>query len=147
MTDNLTLRFKKLHPDAKLPGYATYGSAGMDLYSVINHTLQPDERKTIPTGWSTEIPIGYEMQIRPKSGIAAKHGVTVLNTPGTVDSDYRGEIGVILQNHSKTPYEIKTGEKIAQAVIKKVEIVDIIEATELSDTDRGEGGFGSTGNC
>ena len=136
---------KILHPDAKLPNYAHIGDAGMDIYSIVDYILQPTEAKLIGTGISVELPYGYEMQIRPKSGIAAKSGVTVLNTPGTIDAGYRGEVGVILINHSKKPYEIKKGEKIAQAVFKKFEIAELEVVEELSDTSRGEGGFGSTG--
>ena len=137
--------FKKINQDAIIPNYAHEKDAGMDLYSVVDYMLQPGEHKVISTGLSVEIPNGYEMQVRPKSGIAAKYAVTVLNTPGTVDAPYRGEVGVIMINHSKVPYEIKKGEKIAQAVFNQIAYAKIELVDELSDTSRGEGGFGSTG--
>lgn len=139
------INFKKLHENAKIPSYAHEGDAGMDLFSCVNAVLNPLERKLIGTGLSVEIPQGYEMQVRPKSGLALNHGITVLNTPGTIDAGYRGEIGVILFNASNAPYSVKEGEKIAQAVIKKIEYAEINIAAELSDSKRGKGGFGSTG--
>ncbi len=118
----------------------------MDLYSTINHILQPGARAFIPTGLKMAIPHDYEGQVRPKSGLALKHGITVLNTPGTVDAPYRGEVGVILINlDPKTPYEIKKGEKVAQMVFNKVEHTVFSEANELAATTGGEGGYGSTG--
>jgi dUTP pyrophosphatase len=142
----LEIAVQKLHADVKMPAYAHEGDAGLDLYSTINHTLQPGERVLIPTGLKMAIPHGYEGQVRPKSGLALKHGLTVLNTPGTVDAPYRGEVGVILINlDPKTPYEVKKGEKVAQMVFNKVEYATFTEASDLTATTRGEGGFGSTG--
>lgn len=130
-----------------LPAYETEASAGMDLRANISEsiTLQPLERTVVKTGLFAEIPLGYEAQIRPRSGLAAKKGITVLNAPGTVDSDYRGEIGVILVNLSKEAYTIENGERVAQLVIAKHERVEWLESTVLSETFRGDGGFGSTG--
>ena len=145
MTENLTLKIKRLHEKAKVPFYAKPGDAGMDLCSVENYLINPNERILVATGWAVEVPFGYEMQIRPRSGLALKEGITVLNTPGTIDAGYRNEVGVILQNHSNKPYQVKEGDRIAQAVIKKVERVSIIEVDKLSSTERGLGGFGSTG--
>ncbi|MDO8806589.1 MAG: dUTP diphosphatase [Elusimicrobiota bacterium] len=142
----LEIAVQKLHADVKMPAYAHEGDAGLDLFSTINHTLQPGERVLIPTGLKMAIPHGYEGQVRPKSGLALKHGLTVLNTPGTVDAPYRGEVGVILINlDPKTPYEIKKGEKVAQMVFNKIEYATFTEAADLTVTTRGEGGFGSTG--
>jgi dUTP pyrophosphatase len=117
----------------------------MDLYSAIDDVIKPHEIKLIPTGIKVAVPIGYEAQVRPKSGIALKNGVTVLNTPGTVDAGYRGEVGVILINFGKENFEIKKNMKIAQMVIAKVEHAKINEVKELDITARGAGGFGSTG--
>ncbi len=142
----LEIAVQKLHADVKMPAYAHEGDAGLDLYSTINHTLQPGERVLIPTGLKMAIPHGYEGQVRPKSGLALKHGLTVLNTPGTVDAPYRGEVGVILINlDPKTPYEIKKGEKVAQMVFAKVKHAEFLETAGLTATTRGEGGYGSTG--
>lgn len=129
-----------------IPQKATTGSAGIDLCSSTGATLEPGEWKVIPTGLYMEIPKGYEGQIRPRSGLAAKRGVTVLNSPGTIDSDYRGEIGVILINHSKySSFEISAGDRIAQMVFAKCEDIEFIESETFESTDRGEGGFGHTG--
>lgn len=130
-----------------LPHYETGASAGMDLRANISEsvTLEPLERVIIKTGLFIELPVGFEAQVRPRSGLAAKKGIAVLNAPGTVDADYRGEIGVILVNLSNSPYEIQDGERIAQLVIAKHERADWISVEELSSTFRGEGGFGSTG--
>ncbi|MBQ2423861.1 MAG: dUTP diphosphatase [Alistipes sp.] len=132
---------------AALPEYATPLSAGMDLRAAIEQsiTLAPLERAMVPTGLYVELPAGYEMQVRPRSGLAAKHGITVLNSPGTIDADYRGEIKVILVNLSNTPFEIVPGERIAQAVVAKHERVEWQQVEELSSSERGAGGFGSTG--
>ncbi|MEM6866663.1 MAG: dUTP diphosphatase [Bacteroidota bacterium] len=132
------------HP---LPHYETMASAGMDLRANLHGpiTLKPLERKIIPTGIFMELPIGFEAQVRPRSGLAAKKGVTVLNAPGTIDADYRGEVGVILINLSKEDFIIKDGERIAQMVIAKHERTEWQEVEELTKTDRGSGGFGSTG--
>ena len=129
------------------PSYETLASAGMDLRANILEpiTLKPLQRAIIKTGLFIELPVGYEAQVRPRSGLAAKKGVTVLNAPGTVDADYRGEIGVILVNLSEEDFTVENGERIAQLVIAKHERTEWIEVTELSETARGEGGFGSTG--
>ena len=130
-----------------LPHYETIASAGLDLRANITEAiqLQPLERTIVKTGLFIELPIGFEAQVRPRSGLAAKNGVTVLNAPGTVDADYRGEIGVILVNLSNTLFTIQNGERIAQLVIAKHERAEWLEVETLSETSRGEGGFGSTG--
>lgn len=129
------------------PAYATGLSAGMDLKANIETPVELDslERAMIPTGLFIELPDGYEAQIRPRSGLAAKHGVTVCNSPGTIDADYRGEIKVVLVNLSKDKFVIHPGERIAQMVIAKYETITWVEVAELGDTERGTGGFGSTG--
>lgn len=130
-----------------LPHYETSASAGMDLRANISETvtLQPLGRAIIKTGLFIALPVGFEAQVRPRSGLAAKKGITVLNSPGTIDADYRGEIGVILVNLSNEEFAIENGERIAQLVIAKHERADWVEVKELSETSRGEGGFGSTG--
>ncbi|GAA4279475.1 dUTP diphosphatase [Aquimarina mytili] len=130
-----------------LPHYETIASAGMDLRANISDpiTLKPLERTIIKTGLFIELPVGYEAQVRPRSGLAAKKGITVLNAPGTIDADYRGEVGVILVNLSNEDFVIENGERVAQMVIAKHERAEWIEVAELSETSRGEGGFGSTG--
>ncbi len=130
-----------------LPHYATAASAGMDLRAFIEKpiVLKPLERCIVKTGLFMELPVGYEAQVRPRSGLAAKHGITVLNAPGTIDADYRGEIGVILVNLSNDEFTIENGERVAQLVIAKHEQVVWKEVEGLSDSDRGQGGFGSTG--
>ena len=132
------------HP---LPNYETNASAGMDLRANLTEsiTLKPLERTLVITGLYIELPIGYEAQVRPRSGLAFKKGITVLNSPGTVDADYRGEIGVILVNLSNEDFVIENGERIAQLIIAKHERAEWIEVQKLSETSRGEGGFGSTG--
>ena len=129
------------------PQKATLGSAGFDLVAAIPNkiSLKPNETFLIPCGFSLELPEGFEAQVRPRSGIALKNQVTVLNSPGTIDSDYRGEIGVILINHSKKNFDIQRGMRIAQIVFHKLPEIEIIESETLSRTDRDEGGFGSTG--
>ena len=130
-----------------LPHYETIASAGMDLRAHLENdiVLPPMERVIIPTGLFMELPVGYEAQVRPRSGLAAKHGLTVLNSPGTVDADYRGEIGVILINLSKEDFVINDGDRIAQLVIAKYEQIKWKKVTTLDETERGDGGFGSTG--
>lgn len=130
-----------------MPHYETLASAGMDLRANITKpiTLKSLERAIVPTGIFIELPVGYEAQVRPRSGLAAKKGITVLNAPGTVDADYRGEVGVILVNLSKEDFTIENGERIAQMVIAKHERAEWIQVDSLSETDRGAGGFGSTG--
>ena len=131
----------------QLPAYATPQSAGMDLRANIEDpiTLRPLERRIVPTGLYIALPEGYEAQVRPRSGLALKHGITVLNSPGTIDSDYRGEIGVLLINLSDTPFVINAGERIAQMVVARHEQAELIEVEELDDTERGAGGYGHTG--
>ena len=130
-----------------LPTYATEQSAGMDLTAALEEAIEIDsgERMLIPTGLSIALPAGYEAQVRPRSGLALKHGVTVLNTPGTIDADYRGEIGVILINHGTEPFTVERGMRIAQMVIAKHETVAWEVSDALDETQRGSGGFGSTG--
>ena len=140
------VKFKKLNKDAIIPNYAHPGDAGLDLYSIQDDIIEPLTWKLIPTGLACILPEGTEGQVRSKSGIALKNGVFVLNTPGTVDENYRGEIGVILYNlNTKEPFVIKKGQKIAQYVINSIEYVDTLEVEELDETNRGKGGFGSTG--
>ena len=131
----------------ELPAYSTPLSAGMDLRADIDEpiTLGSLEKAMLPTGLHIELPDGYEAQVRPRSGLAAKHGITVLNSPGTIDADYRGEIKVILVNLSKEPFVINRGERIAQMVIARYEKIEWEQVCELSESERGEGGFGSTG--
>jgi len=133
--------------DLPTPKYATEGSAGMDLYADVREplVLAAGKRLIVPTGISIELPLHYEAQIRPRSGLAAKNGVTVLNTPGTIDSDYRGEIKVILANFSDEDFVIERGMRIAQMVIAQVTMATLVEAELLTETERGAGGFGSTG--
>ena len=129
------------------PSLATNGSAGADLRANLNDkvVLKPMERKLIPTGLKMEIPLGYEVQIRPRSGLAYKNGITVLNSPGTIDSDYRGDIGVLLINLSNEEFIISPGDRIAQMIVAKHELPNFIENKDLNDSRRGSGGFGSTG--
>lgn len=131
----------------QLPAYATPQSAGMDLRANLGEpiTLHPMERRLIPTGLHIALPEGYEAQVRPRSGLALKHGLTVLNTPGTIDADYRGEIGVVLINLSQEDFVINDGERIAQMVIARHEQGDLVVVEELDQTERGEGGYGHTG--
>jgi dUTP pyrophosphatase len=138
------IKFQKLHPDAQVPSYAHLGDAGADVFSVAEVTLQPSARAAIPTGLAVDIPIGYEIQVRPKSGLALKHGIAVLNAPGTIDAGYRGEIQVIVINLGTESYTFVKGQKIAQLVLKPVFQANYVEG-ELGTSDRGIGGFGSTG--
>lgn len=130
-----------------LPAYATPGSSGMDVRASLEHplTLQPLERALVPTGIFIEIPHGYEVQVRPRSGLAIKQGITCLNTPGTIDADYRGEIKIILINLSQEPQVIQPGDRVAQLVLQKVEQIQWIPAEQLEETTRSAGGFGHTG--
>lgn len=144
------LLFVRDHPDAKIPVRATDGAAGADLHAVIPDykdvlTLYPGSRLLISTGLRVAIPEGWEMQIRPRSGLAVKYGITVLNSPGTIDSDYRGVVGVCLIHLGQHPFEIRTGDRIAQMVIAEVPAYSASEVESLDDTARGAGGFGSTG--
>lgn len=133
--------------DLKLPSYMTKGAAGMDLYANVTEDtlIKPGDIKLVPTGIKISIPEGYEAQIRPRSGLALKYGISMVNAPGTIDSDYRGEINVILINFGKEDFIVKRGERIAQMVINKVEVVDFTETDALDETERGAGGFGHTG--
>lgn len=141
----MTVEFKKLQADAFLPAYAHPGDAGMDLRSVESLVVPAGERRLVRTGLAMALPMGYEAQVRPRSGLALKHGITVLNSPGTIDAGYRGEVGVILLNTGKEDFQIGVGDKIAQLVIAPVTIAEICEVGELDDSERGAGGFGSTG--
>lgn len=141
----IKIKVLKLNEDAKIPSYVHEGDSGMDLYAISEYILRPGERCLIGTGLKFEIPEGYEAQIRSKSGLALKYGICVLNSPGTIDSNYRGEIKVILINHGKEDYKIEKGSKIAQIVFQKIERVNIEEVNEVNNTSRGNGGFGSTG--
>jgi dUTP pyrophosphatase len=135
---------KSPHP---LPAYETEHSAGMDLRAFTGGpvTLKPLERKLIPTGLFMELPVGFEAQVRPRSGLAVKHGITVLNSPGTIDSDYRGEVGVILINLSDTEFTVNDGDRIAQMIISHHEKAELTETEEINNTNRGAGGFGHSG--
>lgn len=130
-----------------LPAYATKQSVGLDLRADIDEDviLQPLQRQLIPTGLHIALPEGYEAQVRPRSGLALKHGVTVLNTPGTIDADYRGEIGVVLVNLSQDPFTVHPGERVAQLVVARYEQADLVSVDVLDETERGEGGYGHTG--
>lgn len=128
-----------------LPAYATAGAAGMDVVAAESLVLDPGERRAIATGFAIAIPEGYEVQVRPRSGLALKHGITCLNTPGTIDSDYRGEVKVILANLGDAPFPVARGDRIAQLVPAPVQRAQIIEVAALDETARGAGGFGSTG--
>ena len=141
----MKLKFKKLQDDVTIPEYKTVGSAGMDITSNEDVTLMPGQFKIVKTGLACAVEEGYEVQVRPRSGMACKHGITVINTPGTIDSDYRGEIGVGLINLSQGQFDIKKGDRIAQLVVNKIEQPEIEIVEELDETDRGSGGFGSTG--
>jgi dUTP pyrophosphatase len=146
--NKMQINVKRLHSlDLPLPAYMTGGASGMDLYAAIDEdiTIAPLERVLIPTGIAVAIPQGYEAQIRPRSGLALKYGLTVLNTPGTIDSDYRGEIKLIVINLGKEPYKIQRGERMAQMIFARVEIIEFAEVTELTDSVRAEKGFGHTG--
>ena len=142
----ITVKVKKLSADAQIPKAANPGDVAYDLYSTIDYNLEPGSRHPIPTGIAVEIPKGYEGQVRPRSGLGLKYGLTVINTPGTIDSGYRGEVHVTLLNLGTEPFQVKKGMRIAQLAIRPVPRVEFIEVEELSDTERGEGGFGSTGH-
>jgi dUTP pyrophosphatase len=141
----MILKVKKLAADALLPRYAHPGDAGLDLFASEQAELAPGQTRLVRTGISIELPEHTEAQVRPRSGLALKHAITVLNSPGTVDAGYRGEVGVILINHGHERFVVEKGMKIAQMLIKPVITVDVQEADELSATRRGDGGFGSTG--
>jgi dUTP pyrophosphatase len=145
----VTIKLKRLPHGSGLPmpAYQSEHAAGADVHAAVESpvTLQPGRRELVPTGFAYEIPPGHEMQVRPRSGLALKHGVTVLNTPGTIDADYRGELKILLINHGDEPFEIHRGERIAQIIIAPVSTAQFTEAEELGETSRGTGGFGSTG--
>ncbi|HKY62599.1 MAG TPA: dUTP diphosphatase [bacterium] len=147
--NRLKIRLKRVGqaPGFAVPAYMSAGAAGMDLCAALEkpRVLQPMERALIPCGFSMELPEGHEAQIRPRSGLAIRHGITCLNSPGTIDHDYRGEVQVVLINLGQEPFEIKAGERIAQMVIHEVERAEIEIVSELSSSERGLGGFGSTG--
>ncbi|RMF06540.1 dUTP diphosphatase [Candidatus Woesearchaeota archaeon] len=141
----LKVKVQKIRPDAIVPYYAHKGDSGVDLFANETKEIKPGERTLISTGIKIAVPEGYEAQVRPKSGLALKHGITVLNTPGTVDSGYRGEVGVIVINLGNEKYLVEKGKKIAQMVFQKVEEAELEEVEALDETSRNEGGFGSTG--
>jgi len=146
----LAIRIARVNPgaaDIPLPHYATQDSAGMDIHAAVAEDIAilPGAAALIPSGFSIEVPSGYEAQVRPRSGLALKHGVTVLNAPGTIDADYRGEVGVILINHGKQAFTVRRGDRIAQLVVAAHERVAWVESESLDATARGEGGFGHTG--
>ncbi len=141
----MTLSFKRIRPAAKLPSYAHASDAGMDVQSAEDLVIPAKSRALVPTGLVANIPPGYEIQVRPRSGLAFKRGVTVLNAPGTIDAGYRGEIGVLLVNLGDDDFEIRAGDRIAQLVVAPVLQVEVVEAAAVDETDRGGGGFGSTG--
>lgn len=141
----MQLKIKRLDAHARLPEYAHPGDAGLDLFAIESHSLKPGEAQLVKTGIALELPDGYEAQVRPRSGLALKHSITVLNSPGTVDAGYRGEVGVVLINHGRETFEVTFGMKIAQMVINQIVQADILEVDALSESARGEGGYGSTG--
>ena len=141
----MTVKFRKSDPEAILPSYAHPGDAGMDVRSVEEFTIEPGGRRLVRTGLVMMLPPGYEAQVRPRSGLALKNGVTVLNAPGTIDEGYRGEVGVILANLGQEPFRVEKGAKIAQIVVAPCTRAEIVEADEVDDTARGAAGFGSTG--
>jgi dUTP pyrophosphatase len=150
MNESVEIKIKRLSSEFKdipLPSYATAGSAGMDVRAAVEKELiiEPNSIVMVPTNLSVEIPVGYEIQVRPRSGLAANHGIGILNSPGTIDSDYRGEIKIIMINLSKEKFVIKPGDRIAQLVVSKVYTADLVESDGLNHSQRGKGGFGHTG--
>ena len=141
----MTVKFRRIDSSAMLPSYAHPGDAGMDIRSIEELTIVPGGRSLVRTGLVMMLPPGYEAQVRPRSGLALKNGVTVLNSPGTIDEGYRGEVGVILANFGSQPFRVEKGSKIAQIVIAPCTRAEIEETSETDATERGEGGFGSTG--
>lgn len=143
----MKVRIKRIGTQSGLPNYETLGSAGMDLSASLKETvvLEPGERQLIPTGIAIQLPQGYEAQVRPRSGLAVKYGIGMVNSIGTIDSDYRGEIKVPLINHGSEPFVIQPGDRIAQLIVARYERVEWEQVLELDDTERGEGGFGHTG--
>lgn len=150
MNDSVNIKFKKLNKNLAnipLPSYSTSGSAGMDICAGIEEPIiiKSGEVELVPTNLSVEIPVGFEIQVRPRSGLAVKHSIGILNSPGTIDSDYRGEVKIILINFGKKDFVIKPGERIAQLIISRVYTAKLTEVEELNNTSRGDGGFGHTG--
>lgn len=148
MYEPIPMKMIRLDKELPLPAYAFDSDAGLDIYSAESGMLTPGERKPFPTGLKIAIPIGYEVQVRPRSGLAFKHGISIVNAPGTIDAGFRGEIKVILINHGKESYEVKRGDRIAQLVLKRVERAQIQEVEDFDHMDvskRGEGGYGHTG--
>ncbi len=149
ISNRIPVKIKRLedHTDLPLPSYGSEGSSGMDIRASVRETvlLEPGEIRLIPTGLAVSIPRGYEGQIRPRSGLALKHGIGMVNSPGTIDSDYRGEIGIIVINWGQRPFSIRRGDRIAQLIITRVYPVHIIEVDDLDSTPRGDGGFGHSG--
>jgi dUTP pyrophosphatase len=147
--DHVTLRVKRLggNQDIALPSYETNGASALDLRAAVDRelTLHPGEIRLVPTGVAISLPTGYEAQIRPRSGLALKHGVGMVNSPGTIDSDYRGEIGLVLINWGKAPFVIKRGDRIAQMVVTRVSRAEVLEVDRLETSARGKGGFGHSG--
>ncbi|MGE0703505.1 MAG: dUTP diphosphatase [Vicinamibacterales bacterium] len=141
----LTVKVKRLLSEAQLPSYARPGDAGLDLFAAEHCTIEPGSARLIRTGIAIELPSGTEAQVRPRSGLALRHQITVLNTPGTIDEGYRGEVGVILINHGRQVFEVTIGARIAQLVVKPVLTVQVQEVESLAESVRGTGGFGSTG--
>jgi dUTP pyrophosphatase len=142
----MKLRIRRLRPDAIIPTYAHPGDAGLDLHACEDVALDPGVACLVPTGVALELPEATEAQVRPRSGLALKHSVTVLNTPGTIDEGYRGEVGVVLINHGPSTFKVTRGMRIAQLVVQKRWTVEVVEVEGLTDTTRGAGGFGSTGS-
>lgn len=147
MSVTVTIKFLRLSAGAILPRYATAHAAGMDIAACLDEpiTIEPQATGLIPTGFAIELPEGYEAQLRPRSGLALRHAISLANAPATIDADYRGEVKVILINHGKAPFQVQHGDRIAQMVIAKVERASFIEVDALSETERGAGGFGHTG--
>lgn len=147
--DQPKIEVLKLHAAARVPRYMTALAAGMDVCALLEESicLQPGERYLVPTGLAFAIPEGYEVQVRPRSGLAIKHGISMVNAPGTIDADYRGEIRIILINHGQEPFIVNSGDRIAQLVVAPVCQADLVEVGELSETERGSGGFGHTGHA
>ena len=146
----VAVRVLRLTKNARIPAYMSAGAAGLDLCAVLpdgsdSISIAPQQRRLVGTGLVFAIPAGYEAQVRPRSGLALRHGITVLNSPGTIDSDYRGEVQVLLVNHGEQPFVVKQGERIAQLVIASVTHAALVEVSSLDDTERGAGGYGSTG--
>ena len=139
------LKFKKAHPEAIIPKFARGGDAGLDIHALEDNLLHPADHMLIKTGLKMQLPPGHEAQVRPRSGLALKNKITLLNSPGTIDSGYRGELGVIMINHGNETFKINKGDRIAQLVIAEHESPEIQEVNDLEDSERGEGGFGHTG--